>query len=667
MPETNKYDYDIYSSYQTGRDDTEFFRQSYIEDIKKVVTQFFSVYDIRWNEKTLAFYINLNKETLETSFENLRLKLRTMGYLPRLSRERGESVIYVIHNPKVKKRSIWVNIILIILTLITTTWAGAILWYGRISPSETGYGLFEPLLNMECILFGFLSFALPLMIILGTHETAHYLAAKKHKIDASLPFFIPLPPPFILGTMGAFISMREPISNKKALLDIGAAGPIAGFLVSLPILIIGFSLESLFPVTVSDISADSLFVFNEPLLFTGLRLFFPTQENTLMHPTAFAGWVGLFVTALNLIPGGQLDGGHIARALLGDKARYLSFIVIFILLLLSFVTSFVLWIFFALIIIFLGTSHPPPLNDISPLGEKRQAIGAFCMVMLLICIHYAPITEVSIPEYDLDFECENPNQVVDINGSVEYEIKIINKAKERINLKFSISELRANIDSNEDNNNMDINDNNNNNNNINNNRNDDINNLSWTTETQLISSDGEIIKNWEKIKLKSKDHFIAKVTVSPNKNLDIGAMIEHLLKVKITGLNTQTKKYSITTKIGTFDIFSPEPDREVKSGNLARFNISVQNIINQLNTIKLNYTIIGKNGYNLDQFLFDLKPRELTLGPGGLSQVEFNVTTPFNAEPGIVMIEISGISNPSINQNTTATDILNLTLEIMKR
>jgi hypothetical protein len=188
-------------------------------------------------------------------------------------------------------------------------------------------------------------------------------------------------------------------------------------------------------------------------------------------------------------------------------------------------------------------------------------------------------------------------------------------------------------------------------------------NLNWTTETQLFYSKGDIIKNWKKIKLDSKDHFIVRLRISPNNNQDIGSMIEHLLKVKIKGLNTQIKKFSLTTQIGTFDIFSPEPDREVKIGNLARFNISVQNIIDQNNSITLNYSLSHKIGYNIDSFIFELQPKEIILDPGELVQIEFNVTTPFNAEAGTLMIEITGSSNL---KNKIVKDILKLTLNIVE-
>jgi hypothetical protein len=567
-------------------------------------------------------------DTLEENFENLRLKLKKLDYLPRVAEEKGEHIIYIIHKPEVKKRSIWVNIILLILTIITTTWAGALLWFSRMNVENTTFNIIEPLLNLESVTFGFLSFALPLMIILGTHETAHYLAAKRHNIEASLPYFIPLPPPFILGTMGAFISMREPISNKKALLDIGSAGPIAGFIVSIPILIIGFILESLNPITISEISSD-IFVFNPPLLFTGLRYFFPAPENSLMHPTAFAGWVGLFVTALNLIPGGQLDGGHISRALLGENAKYLSLIVIFILFALSFITQFLLWIIFAFFILLLGTSHPPPLNDISKLGHKRQAIGAFCMAMLLLCIHYAPITEIQVPRYGLEFECENPNQVVTINGTAEYFLEVTNTGESNGDVEFSYIINSTNT-----------------------------NESKWNSQFELLTSNGEPINNWKKFNLDSNDFFIIRLEVKPNKLLGYSASVNHYLKVTISGMSKVTEIFKITTQIGTFDLNTNQPSRTVIVGNYGRFNITVRNLENSTNTIDMIYNVT--NYYNTSKLNLNVIPDTVILGPYENDHIDFIIDTSFNSDPGELVIELLGRSR----LNSAAFDTLILTLEI---
>jgi Zn-dependent protease len=608
-----------------------------IDTLKKIVIKYFRIYDTRWSEKTAAFYFTMDsdKNKLEVNFEELRLELKSMGFLPRLSQDVGEYIIYVVRSPKVKKRNIWVNIILLILTIFTTTWAGTILWYGRTRVISNEFDIITPLLTPEVVLFGFLSFALPLMLILGAHESAHYLAAKRHKIDASLPYFIPLPPvPFILGTMGAFISMREPISNKKALLDIGAAGPIAGFLVSIPILIIGFTLEGMQTVTIIDMP-ENVFIFNEPLLFAGLRAFFPTPENTPMHPTVFAGWVGLFVTALNLLPGGQLDGGHIARALLGKNAKYLSLIVIFALFVLSFITGFFLWIFFAFLILLFGSSHPPPLNDISPLGAKRQAIGAFCMAMLLICIHYAPIIIETVPQYDLEFDCDNCDQVVDINGTAFYFIEVTNTADEEGKVEFDYNITSQNsIETN------------------------------WSTDLQLFRPSGKQINLTKKFTLNSEQSFIIKLNVIPNEHVDYGEVINHNFNVEISGLATYTETFTVTTRVGTFDMNTQSTTKRITPGSIGNVSIAVKNLINETNNISLTYNITEdeQEGTDYLNWFIELDRTNLTLGPFNSTTFKLFITPPVNVTTRECLnLEIIGRSE----QNSKIYDSIKLCVEII--
>ena len=606
-----------------------------IEKLKSIISKYFKVYDIRWSENTAAFYFNYISYELEEHFENLRLTLREKGYIPRLTQEGGEHIIYIIRSPIIKKRNIWINVFLIILTFITTTWAGAILWFGRINPgyeyvNEYVDPVVLPLLSGNSVLFGFLSFAVPLMIILGTHETAHYLASKKHNVDASLPYFIPVPPPFILGTMGAFISMREPIPNKKALLDIGAAGPIAGFIVSIPILIIGFLLEGIQPVTYTELPSQ-VYVFNEPLLFYGLRFFFPSPENSIMHPTAFAGWVGLFVTALNLIPGGQLDGGHIARALFGENAKYLSMIVIVILFILSFATAFFLWIFFAFIILMLGTSHPPPLNDISPLGGKRRAIGAFCIVMLVLCIHYAPVSIITTPNYDLEFECDECSKVVDINGSTSYLINVTNIGEADGDAKFEF-----NASTNE------------------------ANESDWITEVELRTSEGDPIPetNWHKFKLKKSAHFQIIVNIRANQNLQYGDNITHGLNVTLTGMKKHTESLNLHTHVGTFNLKTDKTYDSVDPGDINRNQIQVENLLNQTETIDfgIDFTPPTKDiGWNVTY------PLSVQLGPKERLEITIYITTPFNVKSGtLIELELRGTSQTTNN----SYDSIKLLIEV---
>ena len=611
-----------------------------VENIKAHVSRYFRVYDTRWSDNTAAFYFTLPSDlsSLEDEFEILRMKLKNEGYIPRLVKESGEYIIYVVHSPTVKKRGVWINILLIIATIFTTTWAGAILWYGRTSVEE-GADFFTPIITPDVVLFGFLSFALPLMVILGTHETAHYLAAKRHNIDASLPYFIPLPPFFLLGTMGAFISMREPISNKKALLDIGAAGPIAGFIVSIPVLLIGFFLESIQPASIAQITESALpsqiYIFNEPLLFSGLRAFFPTTGNNLMHPTVFAGWVGLFVTALNLLPGGQLDGGHIARALMGKSARYLSFVVVITLFILSFYTQFFGWIVFAFIILLLGTAHPPPLNDLTRLGPKRQAIGAFCMVMLLLCIHYSPISIEEINTYKVEFKCDSNYQVVDINDTAVFYIEALNSVDSDAETKFNVTYDSPNSD-----------------------------NSLWTTDFQIRSSSGKVISNYNKFEWKGKEGLLITVNVTPSPAIGYGGLINHKINLTLNnGIIKISRTYTLSTRVGSFYFNTTKPEREEDTQEFGKFYVTINNLLDVNDSIDLTYNLTSPDMPIKHNWTITLPVKVVHVAPQDKVTISLTYTTPSDALPGeMLKITLHGTSN----RHTEAVDSIVLTLMINK-
>lgn len=368
-----------------------------IEHVKGIVGKYFPIYDVKVHFDTISLYCNVDPVRLEEKFEELRLEMKGLAYIPILTYERGEHVVHVVKQPKMKFKSNWVNIVLLVATICTTILAGAVLW-AAISGSDD---LFAP----TNLLNGALYFALPLMLILGVHELAHYYAAKKHGIAASLPFFIPIPPFFVIpiGTMGAFISIREPIPNKKALLDIGVSGPIAGLLVAIPVTMIGLLLSSPVEVTTaSGIIEGGTTSIGDSLLFYTLRLFLPVPDSIIIHPTAFAGWVGLFVTALNLLPAGQLDGGHIARAIFGRNARYAGYGAFALMIGLGLFTVYSGWLIFALLIMILGMRHPPPLNDITKLDNRRKAFGMITAVILVLCFVPIPFY-FEQPVYDVEF------------------------------------------------------------------------------------------------------------------------------------------------------------------------------------------------------------------------------------------------------------------------
>lgn len=360
-----------------------------IENVRGIVAKHFPVYETRVGPQVVSFLCEVNAETLHASFDALRVEMLQAGYIPLLRQEAGEYIIHVQRKPVARFRGTQVNAALLVVTILTTIFAGMLHWASYDDVNWFG---------AEAILYGTLFFAFPLLLILGTHEMGHYLMARKHKVAASLPFFIPSIPP--LGTFGAVISMREPIPDKRALLDIGLAGPLAGLAVTIPLAILGLWLTDLGAKTVSVAEQGGAILISFPLLYEILGLFFPIESGVALHPLAFASWVGFFVTALNLLPAGQFDGGHIARALLGEKARYVSYVVVAILFMFSF--FYVGWAIIAIIMVFIGLRHPPPLNDFTPLDIKRKLVGGFTVLVFLMTFVLVPMQEIPA-EYDFEF------------------------------------------------------------------------------------------------------------------------------------------------------------------------------------------------------------------------------------------------------------------------
>jgi len=369
---------------------------SELERLRRTVSTYFPVYETRLGPQSVLLAVHADPATLSEKFDRLRRELWPQGYIPVLRRESGEEFVEVLRRPRTGRTRLWINIVLLAATLTTTSFAGALIWLTYVGGTVLGPSDF---------LNGGFYFALPVMTILGLHEFAHYVMARHRHLDASLPYFIPVPPPFLFGTLGAFVSIREPFPDKKALFDIGAAGPLAGFVTSIPIAIAGLYLSAHAPVlpanfcgpTVLGQSYGNLLI-GVPLFWNVLSLFVPSGLITL-HPLALAGWVGIFVTAINLLPAGQLDGGHIFRALFGDRTRYVSYGVVIVLFGLGIFYSG--WWIFAILVLFLGLRHPPPLNDLSPLGTPRYAVGA---VVLAILITGFVVVPLSVPPGSLSLD-----------------------------------------------------------------------------------------------------------------------------------------------------------------------------------------------------------------------------------------------------------------------
>lgn len=233
---------------------------------------------------------------------------------------------------------------------------------------------------------GGLAYAVPMMGILLCHEFGHYIQARRYHVPASLPYFIPMPiSP--LGTMGAVIGMRGHMGNRKALFDIGISGPLAGLVPTLICCVIGLSWSSVGEIP-ENLSRGSVLMFGEPLLFKGLEYFYfgPLTEGqtVFVHPLAFAGWVGVFLTALNLIPIGQLDGGHVLYALLRDKAHAVAWFLLIAAFVGVIVAQHYEWTLMLFLLVMMGPSHPPTANDDMSLGRGRIILGWLTLAFVII-------------------------------------------------------------------------------------------------------------------------------------------------------------------------------------------------------------------------------------------------------------------------------------------
>jgi membrane-associated protease RseP (regulator of RpoE activity) len=279
--------------------------------------------------------------------------------------------------PDPKPPRLLLHLGLLLATVVTTVIAGAL--QQGVNPLET-----------PALLYKGIPFSFTLLLILGAHEMGHYLVSRRHHLDVTLPYFIPAPPiPFIIGTFGAFIRIRSPIRDKRALLDVGCSGPLTGVLVAIPVILIGLKLST---VTVTGGGGETL-TLGEPLLFKLLSRLalgpMTPEQNVILHPVAFAGWIGLLVTALNLLPVGQLDGGHVAYALFPEYHRYISLGVLGLLVVCG-VWFWQGWLMWAVLLAFLGWRHPPPYQFWVPLDRRRRVLGIITIVVFGLTFSPAP-------------------------------------------------------------------------------------------------------------------------------------------------------------------------------------------------------------------------------------------------------------------------------------
>ncbi len=277
----------------------------------------------------------------------------------------------------------WLNLVLFLATFVTTTWAGA---------AHQGVNLLEQPSQFTAGL----PYAAALMLILAAHELGHYFTARRYGMAVTLPYFIPLP--FMLGTFGAFIRMKSLAPDRRAMFDVAVAGPLAGLVIAIPALLIGLQFSTIVPdaegpalfMGGADVGSSVLFAF---LAKTALGETVLEGHRLILHPIAFAGWLGLLVTALNLVPVGQLDGGHLVHTLLGHKnARMVGIVSLLALVVLGLFVWSGLLVWALLIFIIAGTEDIPPVNDVTQLRRGRLVLGAAAFALLLLILVPVPHT-----------------------------------------------------------------------------------------------------------------------------------------------------------------------------------------------------------------------------------------------------------------------------------
>lgn len=267
----------------------------------------------------------------------------------------------------------FINVFLFLLTLLTTLVAGT--FQQGMNPLEDPGSLWQGI-----------PFSFTLLMILAAHEFGHYIMAKKHRIDVTLPYFIPAPS--FIGTFGAFIKMKSPMLDRRMLLDVGAAGPLTGMIVAVPVLAVGLMLSEIRPgVAETGLSLGSSLLFS--LMSWIIHGYLPDEVNLILHPIAFSGWIGLLVTCLNLLPVGQLDGGHVAYAILGPRQGMVARVVVAVLVVLG-LTGWSGWLIWAAILMFMGISHPPVVYEWIPLDNTRKVIGWVALTLFVVTFTPVP-------------------------------------------------------------------------------------------------------------------------------------------------------------------------------------------------------------------------------------------------------------------------------------
>ncbi|GAB4430873.1 MAG: site-2 protease family protein [Chloroflexi bacterium OHK40] len=350
--------------------------------LRAVVSEVLEIDDVERVERGQAValrYVGRLRLEAQAAYDAVAPRVRAMGFTALLQQE-GDRVALLVMPPLPAARPsrLWLALLLFALTVASTVFVGGF--------TERGFSLAQGL-----------GFSAALLGILLAHELGHYIVARREGVAVSYPFFIPMPL-FLLGTMGAFISIKEPVPNRRALLAIAVAGPLAGLVVAVPVLFLGLSLSEVRQV----VPTPGSFTEGNSLLYAAMKIlafgrFLPSGgEDVYLHPVALAGWAGLLVTGLNLLPAGQLDGGHIFFALFGPRAaQVMSMVVAVALIGLGFLWSG--WFLWAVLVALLGQQRSPLLNEVSPLRGPWRALALLGLIVFALVFTPVPISETVVP------------------------------------------------------------------------------------------------------------------------------------------------------------------------------------------------------------------------------------------------------------------------------
>ncbi len=393
------------------------------EELTAKISEVFVIDEITIGSRKQGFVARyrgmLKSEQSELLFDQVKQAVSGWGLLPILRPAEGRQELALIEAPSTRKGSSWVNLVFFVLTAISVLFAGA-LYTAETDPFTGAFSL----QRFASFLWGGWPFAVSFLGILAAHEFGHYFMGRHHQVNVSLPYFIPFPFSMI-GTMGAFINMKEPPRNKKHMLDIALAGPLSGLVVVIPVLILGLSLSRLemIPAVIPQgmgfqVEGNSILYlalkylrFGEwlpqPASYGGvapnlywLKYFFTGSPvplggmDVVIHPVAWAGWAGLLITMLNLIPAGQLDGGHIFHVLFGSKGSRVVLPIIIVILggLGFFWNGWWLWV---MMILFFGRRYAEPLDQVTPLDNKRKWLAGLALMIFLLIFMPVPLMVIS--------------------------------------------------------------------------------------------------------------------------------------------------------------------------------------------------------------------------------------------------------------------------------